>query len=77
MLLILREMDKEPTIVSLENPILFVGLATKTDVRSIYLDTANLGKEFSDYKKYHEISNLKKPCDFVAYRKDFDHKTIS
>ncbi|MBN1694875.1 GyrI-like domain-containing protein [candidate division WOR-3 bacterium] len=69
--------DTEPEIVTLQEPIKFVGLSVKTDVKSIYKDATQLGKDYSQFKKTHTITNLKEPWAFVAYSRDFDEKTRS
>jgi predicted transcriptional regulator YdeE len=74
MLFLLSNMQKEPKIVTLQNPIRFVGLSIKTDVKSIYKDADKLGKEYAHYKKMHKIPNLKEPWAFVAYSKDFNEE---
>jgi len=65
----------EPKIVTLQNPIKFVGLSVKTDVKKIYKDAAQLGKEYTQFKAMHKIPNLKDPWAFVAYSRDFNEKT--
>jgi len=69
--------DTEPEIITLQEPIKFVGLSVKTDVKNIYKDAAQLGKDYSQFKKTHNIPNLKDPWAFVAYSRDFDEKTRS
>jgi hypothetical protein len=39
---LLNKLEKEPKIVALENPINFVGLSIKTDMKNIYKDAAKL-----------------------------------
>jgi predicted transcriptional regulator YdeE len=70
-------MEKEPKIVTLENPINFVGLSIKTDMKNIYKDAAKLGKAYTNFKKMHSIPNIKEPWAFVAYSKDFNEETKS
>jgi predicted transcriptional regulator YdeE len=78
MFFLLSKIDNlEPKIVTLANSIKFVGLSVKTDVRRIYGDAAKLGKEYSQFKETHRISNLREPWAFVAYSKDFNEETKS
>lgn len=74
---LLTKMEKQPKIVALENPIQFVGLSAKTDMKNIYKDAAKLGKQFTQFKQTHSIPNPKEPWSFVAYSKDFDEETKS
>jgi predicted transcriptional regulator YdeE len=67
----------EPEIIMLQETIKFVGLSVKTDVKNIYKDAGRLGREYSQFKKTHNIPNLKDPWVFVAYSKDFDEETRS
>jgi predicted transcriptional regulator YdeE len=69
--------DKEPEIVTLQEPIKFAGLSVKTDVKNIYKDASRLGKDYTQFKKTHNIPNLKDPWAFVAYSRDFDEETKS
>jgi predicted transcriptional regulator YdeE len=69
--------DTKPEIVTLQETIKFVGLSVKTDDKKIYKDAAQLGKNYSQFKKNHDIPNLKEPWAFVAYSRDFDEKTRS
>ena len=39
--------DKEPEIVTLQEPIKFAGLSVKTDVKNIYKDASRLGKDYT------------------------------
>lgn len=71
------EIEKEPKIVTLQDPIEFVGLSIKTDAKSIYRDAAKLGKEYTRVKEMHKIHNLKEPWAFVAYSQDFNNDTKS
>lgn len=71
------DMEKEPKIVTLKNPIKFVGLSIKTDLKNVYKDAANLGKEYAHFKAKHQIPNLIEPWAFVAYSRDFDEETGS
>ena len=57
-------MEKEPKIVTLKNPIKFVGLSIKTDLKNVYKDAANLGKEYAHIKAKHQIPNLIEPWAF-------------
>jgi predicted transcriptional regulator YdeE len=75
---LLNKIDNmEPEIVTLQEPIKFVSLSVKTDVKKIYRDAAQLGKDYAQFKKTNSIPNLKDPWAFVAYSKDFDEKTRS
>ena len=74
---LLSKLQKEPQITTLENSIKFVGLSIKTNMRNIYKDAAELGKEYTKFKESHEIPNLAEPWAFVAYSKDFDEETKS
>ncbi len=69
--------DTEPEIVTLQEPIKFVGLSVKTDDKNIYEDAAQLGKDYSQFKKTHNMPNLKDPWAFLAYSRDFDERTRS
>jgi predicted transcriptional regulator YdeE len=69
--------DTEPEIVTLRESIKFVGLSVKTDDKKIYKDAAQLGKNYSQFKKNHDIPNLRDPWAFVAYSRDFDEETRS
>ncbi len=77
MLFLCSKMEKEPKIITLQNPIKFVGLSIKTNVKNIYKDAAKLGKEYTQFKKMHKITNLKEPWAFIAYSKDFNEETKS
>ena len=69
--------DTEPEIITLREPIKFVGLSVKTDDKKIYKDAAQLGKDYSQFKKTYKITNIKEPWASVAYSRDFDEKTRS
>lgn len=77
MFFFLSKIEKEPKIVTLQNPIKFVGLSIKTDVKNIYKDAGILGKEYTNFKESNKIPNLKEPWAFVAYSKDFNEETKS
>jgi len=75
--LLFSKIEKEPKIVTLKDPIKFVGLSIRTDAKSIYKDADRLGKEYTQYKEVHKIPSLKEPWVFVAYSKDFNEETKS
>jgi predicted transcriptional regulator YdeE len=77
MFFFLSKMVKEPIIVTMQNPIKFVGLSINTDAKSIYKDAGKLGKEYQQFKEMHKIPNLQEPWAFVAYSKDFNEATKS
>jgi predicted transcriptional regulator YdeE len=54
-----------------------VGLSIETDLKNVYKDSANLGKEYSKFKAMNQIPNLKEPWAFVAYSRNFDEETRS
>jgi predicted transcriptional regulator YdeE len=74
---VLSRIEKEPRITTLREPILFVGMETNTDARSIYRDSARLGEEYRKFKERHQIPDLQEPWAFVAYSVDFIEKTRS
>lgn len=77
MFFLLSKIEKEPKVVTLQNPIKFVGLSKKTNMKNIYKDAAKLGKDYTRFKEKHKIPNVKEPWMFVAYSKDFDEETKS
>lgn len=74
---LLNDIQKEPEIVTLEEPICFVGISKNTNTRGIYKDSVALADQYQKHKAAHPIPNLKEPWAFVAYSKDFDEKTKS
>ncbi|RJP19032.1 MAG: AraC family transcriptional regulator [Candidatus Omnitrophota bacterium] len=72
---LLNKIEKEPQIVTLSNPIYFVGLSVHTGMKTIYTDAAKLGKDYTLFKETHPIPDLKQPWAFVAYSKDFNEDT--
>jgi len=67
----------EPKIVTLKEPIKFVGLSIKTSTKKIYKDVPKLGKEFNRIKELRKISNKKEPWAFVAVSKDYNKNTAT
>ncbi len=56
----------EPRILDLQQPILIVGIAVETSLRSIYRDVPALGKRYQTFKKTHDIPNKAEPWGFAA-----------
>ena len=56
----------EPRIVDLDAPILIVGMAVATSLRSIYRDVPGLGKRYQEFKRKNAIPNKKEPWAFAA-----------
>ena len=75
---LLNKIDNmEPEIVTLQNPIKFVGISVNTDIKKIYRDAAKLGKDYTGFKETNNIPNLQDPWAFVAYSRNYDEKTKS
>ena len=56
----------EPRIVVLDAPILIVGVAVSTSLRSVYRDAPALGKRYQEFKRKNAIPNKKEPWAFAA-----------
>jgi len=70
-------MEKTPEILTLDQPVRFVGLSVKTDMKRIYRDASGLGRKYARIKKTCSIPALKTPWAFVAYSRDFDESAGS
>lgn len=71
----LNLVDKsEPRIIKLEAPVKMVGVSMNTSMKTIYKDSAALGKEYRRVKNL--IQNKKVPWAFVAISKDFSNNNI-
>lgn len=61
----------EPTIVNLKDPISMIGVSTRTGMKTIFKDAANLGQKYKQVKDQGLIQNKKVPWGFVAISKNF------
>ena len=61
----------EPKIVTLTEPIRMIGVSTRTGMKTIFKDAANLGKKYKEIKDQGLIQNKKVPWGFVAISKNF------
>jgi AraC family transcriptional regulator len=61
----------EPTIVTLQEPIRMIGVSTRTTMKTIFKDAANLGQKYKQVKDQGLIQNKKVPWGFVAISKNF------
>lgn len=68
------EVQSEPRIIELENPIWIVGLSVDTNVRRVFRDIPALGRRFKRAKKRSPIPDLKEPWGFAAVSKGYDPK---
>jgi AraC family transcriptional regulator len=72
MSLFVHDVETQPRIVELGQPIQIVGLAIDTDSRNIYRDVPQVGRQFEQYKRENEIPHKKQPWAFAAVSKGFD-----
>ncbi len=61
-----------PEIIDLAEPILTVGMAVKTSIRTVYRDVPRLGKAFNRAKRAWAIPDRRLPWGFVAVSEDHD-----
>jgi AraC family transcriptional regulator len=61
----------EPKIVTLKEPIKMIGVSTRTGMKTIFKDAANLGQKYKQIKDQGLIQNKKAPWGFVAISKNF------
>lgn len=61
----------EPKIVHLNEPIKMIGISTRTGMKTIFKDAANLGQKYKQLKDQGLIQNKKAPWGFVAISKNF------
>jgi predicted transcriptional regulator YdeE len=61
----------DPTIVTLNEPIQMIGVSTRTGMKTIFQDAANLGQKYKQVKDQGLIQNKKVPWAFVAISKNF------
>lgn len=61
----------EPGIVTLKEPIKMIGVSTRTGMKTIFKDAANLGQRYKQVKDQNLIQNKRSPWGFVAISKDF------
>jgi predicted transcriptional regulator YdeE len=62
----------EPEIVQLVEPVLVIGIKTKTTSKKAFRDIAGLNNRFAELKKTREIPNRKTPRAFVAISTNYD-----
>lgn len=61
----------EPKIVTLKEPIRMIGVSTRTGMKTIFKDAANLGQKYKQIKEQGLIQNKRVPWGFVAISKNF------
>ena len=61
----------EPKLVTLKEPIKMIGVSTRTGMKTIFKDAANLGQKYKQIKDQGLIPNKKVPWGFVAISKNF------
>ena len=67
-----HDVETQPRIVELEQPIRILGLSVSTDSKRVSGDVAQLGFQYDKYKKEHGVPNKKQPWGFAAVSKDYD-----
>ena len=63
--------EVEPRIVTLDEPIMAVGLHTKTNMKSVFRDLPKVYRKYLDLKAKHGIPDLKEPWEYVSLSDDF------
>lgn len=61
----------EPVLVTLPEPICVIGVAVRTNPKSVFKDATELGKVYEQVKKAGIISNKKEPWAFAALSRNY------
>jgi len=62
----------EPKIVTLDQPILAVGLSIRTNIRDVINDLPRINKQYLKLKEKYGIPDIKEPPEVIALRKNID-----
>lgn len=61
----------EPRLVTLDEPVVAVGLSTRTNMKSVFRDLPKVYRKYLDLKEQYGIPDLKEPWEYVSLSDDF------
>ena len=62
---------KEPEVISLDKPIIVLGLTIRTGMKSVFKDVTKILKQYMCYKEKYGIPDQKVPWEYISLSRNF------
>lgn len=62
----------EPVIITIEKPILVIGLTMRTGIKSVFKDVTKILKQYMDCKERYGIPEQKLPWEYISLSRNFN-----